>query len=62
MKTSLGLARDALTADGVRVLTGHKALRCERDGDQKVLVVEHQGPGKTSPLTSCCAPSAAQRA
>lgn len=40
------LARDALTADGVQVLTGHKALRCERDGDQKVLVVEHQGQEK----------------
>ena len=40
------LARDALTADGVQVLTGHKALRCERDGDQKVLVGEHQGQEK----------------
>ena len=40
------LARDALTADGVQVLTGHKALRCERDSDQKVLVVEHQGQEK----------------
>ncbi|GAB4152011.1 MAG: bifunctional TVP38/TMEM64 family protein/FAD-dependent oxidoreductase [Sphingomonadales bacterium] len=36
------LARNALEADGVRVLTGHKALRCERDGDEKFLVVEHQ--------------------
>ncbi|MBP6406071.1 MAG: FAD-dependent oxidoreductase [Ramlibacter sp.] len=40
------LARDALTADGVQVLTGHKALRCERDGDTKVLVVEHNGAEK----------------
>ena len=40
------LARDALTADGVQVLTGHKALRCERDGDNKVLVVEHKGTEK----------------
>ncbi len=38
------LVRDALAADGVRVLTGHKALRCERDGDGgKVLVVEQGG-------------------
>ena len=37
------LARDALLADGVRVLTGHKALRCERLGDDKVLMLEHQG-------------------
>ncbi len=40
------LARDALTADGVQVLTGHKALRCEREGDTKVLVVEHNGAEK----------------
>ncbi len=37
------LARKALVADGVEVRTGHKALRCEREGDQKVLVVEHAG-------------------
>ncbi len=37
------LARDALVADGVSVLTSHKALRCEQDGAQKVLVVEHNG-------------------
>ncbi|WP_439519917.1 FAD-dependent oxidoreductase [Hydrogenophaga sp.] len=37
------LARKALAADGVDVRTGHKALRCERQGDQKVLVVEHAG-------------------
>lgn len=35
--------RDALTADGVQVLTGHKALRCERKGNDKVLVVERGG-------------------
>ena len=40
------LARDALAADGVQVLTGHKALRCEHEGDQKVLVVEHNGQEK----------------
>ena len=37
------LARQALQADGVQVLTGHKALRCEHQGTEKVLVVEHQG-------------------
>ncbi|MBK6738796.1 MAG: FAD-dependent oxidoreductase [Haliea sp.] len=37
------LARASLERDGVRVLTGHKALRCERDGDTKVIVVEHAG-------------------
>jgi len=37
------LARDALTHDGVGVLTGHTALRCEREGERKFIVVEHQG-------------------
>jgi pyruvate/2-oxoglutarate dehydrogenase complex dihydrolipoamide dehydrogenase (E3) component len=37
------LARDALTRDGIAVLTGHKALRCEREGERKFIVVEHQG-------------------
>ncbi|MDO8284394.1 MAG: FAD-dependent oxidoreductase, partial [Rhodoferax sp.] len=37
------LARDALARDGIDVLTGHKALRCERDGERKFMVVEHQG-------------------
>ena len=36
-------ARHALEADGVRVLTGHKALRCERVGEDKFIVVEHAG-------------------
>jgi pyruvate/2-oxoglutarate dehydrogenase complex dihydrolipoamide dehydrogenase (E3) component len=35
--------RAAMEADGVLVLTGHKALRCERVGDDKVLVVEAAG-------------------
>ncbi len=35
--------RQALQADGVQVLTGHKALRCERTGDEKWLVVEADG-------------------
>lgn len=37
------LARDALQADGVRVLTGHQALRCERRGADKILVASAQG-------------------
>ena len=37
------LALESLQADGVQVLTGHKALRCERQGDQKFIVVEHAG-------------------
>jgi pyruvate/2-oxoglutarate dehydrogenase complex dihydrolipoamide dehydrogenase (E3) component/uncharacterized membrane protein YdjX (TVP38/TMEM64 family) len=40
------LARDALQADGVLVLTGHKALRCERRGEDKILVVNQQGEGQ----------------
>lgn len=40
------LARDSLQRDGVEVLTGHKALRCEREGDHKFIVVEHQGQEK----------------
>ena len=37
------LARRALQADGVQVLTGHQALRCERDGNSKALVAQHDG-------------------
>ena len=37
------LAKAALEADGVQVLTGHKALRCEKVGDTKVIIVEHAG-------------------
>lgn len=40
------LARDALQADGVRVLTGHKALRCERRGEDKILVASLQREGQ----------------
>jgi len=36
-------ARHALEADGVTVLTGHQALRCEQEGGQKFLVVTAQG-------------------
>ena len=37
------LAKAALEADGVQVLTGHKALRCEKVGDTKTIIVEHAG-------------------
>ncbi|HQZ07521.1 MAG TPA: FAD-dependent oxidoreductase [Burkholderiaceae bacterium] len=38
------LARKALQADGVKVLVGHKALRCEKSADGvKSIIVEHQG-------------------
>ncbi len=40
------LAQGALAADGVSVLTSHKALRCEKYGGAKTLVVEHQGSEK----------------
>ena len=33
----------ALRADGVQVHAGHKALRCEIDGTDKRLIVEHEG-------------------
>ena len=39
-------ARKALEADGVAVLTGHKALRCEKQGDEKIIVVEVGGVEK----------------
>ena len=37
------LARAALAADGVEVLTDHKAVRCENEGERKFIVVEHDG-------------------
>ncbi|MBR9910878.1 MAG: FAD-dependent oxidoreductase [Gammaproteobacteria bacterium] len=38
------VAQAALERDGVRVLVGHKALRCEGVGDaEKCIVVEHNG-------------------
>jgi len=36
-------AKEALERDGVKVLTGHKALRCEKDGERKLVVVESGG-------------------
>ncbi len=47
------LARVALQADGVKVLTSHKALRCETSSDNnatKTIVVEHQGQVKRIPF------------
>jgi pyruvate/2-oxoglutarate dehydrogenase complex dihydrolipoamide dehydrogenase (E3) component/uncharacterized membrane protein YdjX (TVP38/TMEM64 family) len=41
------LARHALERDGVKVLTEHSALRCERDGERKLLVVAHADEEKT---------------
>lgn len=37
------LASASLAADGVTLLTGHKALCCEMDGERRFIVVEHQG-------------------
>ncbi|WP_280151087.1 bifunctional TVP38/TMEM64 family protein/FAD-dependent oxidoreductase [Piscinibacter sp. XHJ-5] len=39
-------ARQALERDGVQVLTGHKALRCLREGERLFLVVEADGREK----------------
>ncbi|MBE0547540.1 MAG: FAD-dependent oxidoreductase, partial [Rubrivivax sp.] len=36
-------ARQALQDDGVAVLTGHQALRCEKVGDEKFIVVDAGG-------------------
>ena len=40
------LAKASLQADGVDVLTSHKALRCELVNGEKTLVVEHNGAEK----------------
>jgi pyruvate/2-oxoglutarate dehydrogenase complex dihydrolipoamide dehydrogenase (E3) component/uncharacterized membrane protein YdjX (TVP38/TMEM64 family) len=40
------LAKASLEADGVQVLTGQKALRCEMANGEKTLVVEHAGAEK----------------
>jgi pyruvate/2-oxoglutarate dehydrogenase complex dihydrolipoamide dehydrogenase (E3) component/uncharacterized membrane protein YdjX (TVP38/TMEM64 family) len=40
------LAKASLEADGVQVLTGHKALLCEMVNGEKTLVVEHAGAEK----------------
>jgi len=40
------LAKDSLESDGVSVLTGHSAIRCEKDGDTKRLYLEADGEEK----------------
>jgi len=37
------LAQEALTSSGVNLLTGHNALRFKSNGEQKVLIAEHDG-------------------
>lgn len=37
------MAMESMRADGVNILTGHKAVRFERRGDQKILVTDHKG-------------------
>jgi pyruvate/2-oxoglutarate dehydrogenase complex dihydrolipoamide dehydrogenase (E3) component len=37
------LAHTVLTTDGVEILTGHQALRCEKEGESKFIVLEHEG-------------------
>ncbi|WP_296490424.1 bifunctional TVP38/TMEM64 family protein/FAD-dependent oxidoreductase [Rhodoferax sp.] len=44
------LAKASLEADGVAMLTGHKALRCEVVDGEKTLVVEHAGAEKRIPF------------
>ena len=38
--------RERLEAEGVSILTDHKALRAEKHADTKALIVEHQGNSK----------------
>lgn len=40
------LVRTAFEAEGISVLTNHKALRCECEGGEKYLVVEHEGQAR----------------
>lgn len=40
------LAKESLESDGIAVLTNHKALRFEKEGDIKRLIVEHNGAEK----------------
>jgi pyruvate/2-oxoglutarate dehydrogenase complex dihydrolipoamide dehydrogenase (E3) component/uncharacterized membrane protein YdjX (TVP38/TMEM64 family) len=37
------LIQATLTQEGVQVLTSHKALRCEKQGQNKALIVDHAG-------------------
>ena len=40
------LARASLSADGVEVLIDHKAVRCEKEGEHRYIVVEHDGQSR----------------
>ena len=40
------LARASLSADGVEVLMDHKAVRCEKEGEHRYIVVEHDGQSR----------------
>ncbi len=40
------LARASLAADGVEILTNHKAVRCGTEGGRKYIVVEHDGQSR----------------
>ncbi|ETI59889.1 FAD-dependent oxidoreductase [Marinomonas profundimaris] len=37
------LVQESMTSDGVTILTSHNAIRCEKDGDVKRLIVEKDG-------------------
>lgn len=56
------LVQQSLVADGVSVLTGHTALRCEREGDYKYIVVEQAGQTTRIPFNELiCAVGRAPR-
>jgi len=41
------LAQESLVQDGVIMLTSHRAVRCEKEGESKRLIVEHDGHEST---------------
>lgn len=41
-----GIIQSSLEQDGVYILTDHRALHCERDGDHKFITVTHDGTEK----------------
>jgi pyruvate/2-oxoglutarate dehydrogenase complex dihydrolipoamide dehydrogenase (E3) component len=56
------LVQQSLEADGVGVLTGHTALRCEREGDYKYIIVERAGQTTRIPFNELiCAVGRAPR-
>jgi len=40
------MAKASLSSEGVEVLTDHKAVRCEKEGEHKFIVVEHDGQSR----------------